>query len=609
MVVAVGHVVALTLELELLLGPRLANLRLGVAGMHDLRVRVDVGQWILPAGIWLGVEEQRRKDAQLHRYGVAGRYPVDVPLDLHAVRARRTRAGVGQILAVHLQDLAVLIAVHAGAAHDEAVPQPHELPRRQPEETLGRGFGKVLALDPEFTAQLEAALAPLGMVGMTWRAAGNPFGRVHVVDHQPDRIGDDVQPVDRRIQYLAHRLLQYRHVDQLVGLRHAGPLAEQPDGSRRITTPTQARDGRHAWIVPARHDALVHQSLQLALAGDGVGEVHPGKLDLPRQRGIQQAGFGHAGQQPVVQWPVILELQRAQRMGDPLQRIFQRMRIVVHRVDRPGIARAMVVCQTDPVQDRVAQVDVGRSHVDLRAQHHRAFRVFALPHLPEELQAFGHWTVAERRVAPRLGQRAAVLADLVAGLAVHIGVTGLDQLQRDLVEGLEVVAGVVQVALAIVELPVEAQPAHRIDDRVDVFLVFLFGIGVVETQVAAPRIVGCQLEVQADRLGVTDVQKAVGLGRKARADASRVGLALALHGGHSGAAGPAAPVELPAGQVGIHRLTDEVADRGCVRGCGRGRGFGRLHVRECRQPQTPSSSTSNSSVALGGITPPAPRAP
>jgi hypothetical protein len=33
-------------------------------------------------------------------------------------------------------------------------------------------------------------------------------------------------------------------------------------------------------------------------------------------------------------------------------------------------------------------------------------------------------------------------------------------------------------------MPVEAEPAHRVDDRVDVLLLFLLGIGVVEAQVA-----------------------------------------------------------------------------------------------------------------------------
>ena len=95
-------------------------------------------------------------------------------------------------------------------------------------------------------------------------------------------------------------------------------------------------------------------------------------------------------------------------------------------------------------------------------------------------------------------------------LVVDIGLAGLDQLLGPLVELLEVVGGVKQVLA-----PVEAEPAHVALDRVDVLLLLLGRIGVVEAQVAAPAELLGDAEVQADRLGVADVQVAVRLGRKA----------------------------------------------------------------------------------------------
>ncbi|MNM45805.1 hypothetical protein D3C81_567330 [compost metagenome] len=62
--------------------------------------------------------------------------------------------------------------------------------------------------------------------------------------------------------------------------------------------------------------------------------------------------------------------------------------------------------------------------------------------------------------------------------------------------------------------PFEAQPFDVAFDRVDVFLVFLGRVGVVETQVRdAAELLG-QAEVHADRLGVADVQVAVGFRRE-----------------------------------------------------------------------------------------------
>ena len=89
------------------------------------------------------------------------------------------------------------------------------------------------------------------------------------------------------------------------------------------------------------------QRVELALAGDRVGEVQAGKLDLPRPvRRLQLI------EKPVVQRPVILELQRAQRMRDALEGIGQRVREVVHRVDAPGVAGALMRDVPNAVQRR-----------------------------------------------------------------------------------------------------------------------------------------------------------------------------------------------------------------------------------------------------------------
>jgi hypothetical protein len=45
---------------------------------------------------------------------------------------------------------------------------------------------------------------------------------------------------------------------------------------------------------------------------------------------------------PVVERAVHLELQRAQRVGDALERVLQRVREVVHGIDAPGVAGAVV---------------------------------------------------------------------------------------------------------------------------------------------------------------------------------------------------------------------------------------------------------------------------
>src|SRR5262249_13338762 len=66
--------------------------------------------------------------------------------------------------------------------------------------------------------------------------------------------------------------------------------------------------------------------------------------------------------------------------------------------------------------------------------------------------------------------------------------------------------------------PVEAQPANVLLDRIDVLLLLLDRVGVVEAQVAAAAELLGNPEVERDRLGVTDVEVPVRLGREAGHD-------------------------------------------------------------------------------------------
>ena len=87
--------------------------------------------------------------------------------------------------------------------------------------------------------------------------------------------------------------------------------------------------------------------------------------------------------------------------------------------------------------------------------------------------------------------------------------------------------------------PIEAEPAHVALDGVDIFLLFLGRIGVVETQMTAAAEFLGDAEIQADRLGVADMEIAVRLGRKA--------------GDHR--------FDAPGIEIGLHDVADEIAPR------------------------------------------------
>ena len=191
-----------------------------------------------------------------------------------------------------------------------------------------------------------------------------------------------------------------------------------------------------------------------------------------------------------------------------LDRVLERVRVVVHRVQAPLVAGVRVRGVQDPVDHRVAHVDVPGRHVDLRPQRARAVGKLAGPHTPEEVHAFGRRSVAVRARTPRLGERAAPLAHLIGGAVAHVCLALADQLLAPRVHLLEVVRGEVEAG------PLEPEPAHVGLDRVDILLLLLRGVGVVEAQVALAAELRGDPEVEADRLGVADVEVAVGLRRE-----------------------------------------------------------------------------------------------
>ena len=85
----------------------------------------------------------------------------------------------------------------------------------------------------------------------------------------------------RLVEILADAHLEEGHVDDAVVLGDADACRQKvANGLGRVAAPAEARDRRHARVVPAADEALLDELEELALAEDGVAQVEPGELDL-----------------------------------------------------------------------------------------------------------------------------------------------------------------------------------------------------------------------------------------------------------------------------------------------------------------------------------------
>ena len=229
-----------------------------------------------------------------------------------------------------------------------------------------------------------------------------------ILDHDLERPQHRHAPLRRLVEMLADRELEHADIDDAVGLGDADALDEIAHRRGRHAAAAQARERRHARIVPAADMAAADQFREHALRQHRVSQIEPGELVLMRMRRHRQVC-----EEPVVERPVILEFERADRMRDAFDGIRLAVGEIVARIDAPGLAGARMLGMQDAVEHRIAQIDIARGHVDLGAQHAGMVGELAGAHAAEQIEVLLDAAVAERAVLARLGQRAAVGAHLL----------------------------------------------------------------------------------------------------------------------------------------------------------------------------------------------------
>ena len=133
------------------------------------------------------------------------------------------------------------------------------------------------------------------------------------------------------------------------------------------------------------------------------------------------------------------EFERADAVRDPLKIIAQTMGEVVHRVDAPLVTSVMVIRVADAIDDRVAQPDVGRGHVDLRAQRAGAVGEFTRAHPGEEIEILLHRTGTEGTVLAGTIRRSAIFLHLGRSQIADKGMAQFNQADGEFVNLVEVI--------------------------------------------------------------------------------------------------------------------------------------------------------------------------
>jgi len=189
---------------------------------------------------------------------------------------------------------------------------------------------------------------------------------------------------------------------------------------------------------------------------------------------------------------------------------------VIHGVCFPCFACTVMGRFYYAVDNRVAEVHIGACHIYFGTQHHLSFFYFSGVHLLEQFECLLYRAVAVRAFYTRLGGRAFLCGNHFGALFVYISFSFLDETDGEVPQLLEVVGCIIFIS------PLESEPLDIFLDGFHIFHVFFGRVGVVETQVTYSTIACGYPKIQANGLGMTDVEITVGLRRETGLDFSSV---------------------------------------------------------------------------------------
>jgi len=206
---------------------------------------------------------------------------------------------------------------------------------------------------------------------------------------------------------------------------------------------------------------------------------------------------------------VHLELKGAERVGYTLEIITLPVREVVHRIDLPPCAGAVMGGINNAVYNRVTHVHVRGGHINACPEHTTALFIRTLVHAIEEIEVLLNGAVAIRTGHTGLCCCAFLLRNCLGALVINISQAPFDEHNGKVPQFPEIVRGII-----FTVLPGEPQPPDVLLDRINVFDILFCRISVIEAKVALAAVLPGHAEIEAYGLRMSYVEVPVWLGRE-----------------------------------------------------------------------------------------------
>ena len=142
-------------------------------------------------------------------------------------------------------------------------------------------------------------------------------------------------------------------------------------------------------------------------------------------------------------------------------------------------------------------------HIYLCAQHPASVREFSVPHAGKEVGIFLNASVPERAVCAGGGYGAPGLSDFLLILVIYVSQSFGNEPVCPVVQLFKIVRGIKLIG------PLEPQPVDVFFNGIYVFHFFLYGVGVIKTEVCCSVVFQTQTKIQANAFGMSYMQVTV----------------------------------------------------------------------------------------------------
>ena len=192
---------------------------------------------------------------------------------------------------MYFHDFSVLVLDTAGAFYEISTHQAHFVAGEHTEIFLGRLFHEVLSLNIQFFAEGNLAAAQSFVFRIVDYRQHLRLSFGIVINYQFHRIQNSHHTGCLCLQILTDTILQHCIICGRLCLGDTAQFYELLDGFRCESSSAQCCDGYQSGIIPAVHDALFYQLLDITLTGHHIGQVQLCEFDLLGRMRIFQFSY------------------------------------------------------------------------------------------------------------------------------------------------------------------------------------------------------------------------------------------------------------------------------------------------------------------------------